>query len=60
MKVRFRLVGVPPKEAVKEIEIDPEMTVAEVKEKIIEKFNLQHNMDINLIDSVKDNKSKKR
>ncbi|MGV9198850.1 MAG: hypothetical protein ACOC44_05880 [Promethearchaeia archaeon] len=60
MKVRFRLVGVPPAEAEKEIEIDPEMTVAEVKQKVIKEFNLSSEIDINLINTGKqDNKKNK-
>jgi hypothetical protein len=45
------LVGAPPGEAVKEIEIDPEMTVGEVKKIIRKKFNLPKTFELNLVDS---------
>lgn len=51
MKVRFRLVGAPPGEAVKEIEVNPEMTVGEIKKIIRKKFNLPTTFELNLIDS---------
>lgn len=49
MKVRFRLVGAPPEEAEMEIEIDPAMTVGEIKAKIRKEFDLPDTFEINLI-----------
>jgi hypothetical protein len=48
-KYRFRLAGVPPEVAEKEIEIDPDLPVKEVKELVRKAFNLPPGFDIQLI-----------
>ena len=40
MKYTFRLIGVPPEEAIKTIEIDDNLTVGEVKKIIMKEFKL--------------------
>ncbi len=49
IKYRFRLAGVPPDESEKEIEIDPDLSVKEVKELVRKAFNLPPRFDIQLI-----------
>ncbi|OLS13894.1 MAG: hypothetical protein RBG13Loki_2488 [Promethearchaeota archaeon CR_4] len=48
-KFRFRLAGVPPEEAEKEIDIAPNLTVLEVKELVRKTFKLPLDFDIQLI-----------
>jgi hypothetical protein len=48
-KYRFRLAGVPPEQAEKDIAIDPDLTVIEAKELVRKAFNLSPDFDLQLI-----------
>jgi hypothetical protein len=57
VKYRFRLAGVDPEHAEREIDIDPDETIAEVKEKVRRAFHLQSDLNIELIVSTPEDES---
>ncbi len=56
-KYKFRLAGVSPEQAQKEIEIPPDLSVKEVKEIVRKAYNLPPDFDIQLILPDKSSKS---
>ncbi len=55
-KYRFRLTGVPPESAEKEVDIPSDLSVKEVKELIRKAYNLPADFDIQLILPDRDSK----
>lgn len=49
VQYRFRLVGVPPDQAMKLVEIDPNLMVAEVKKSIQHTYKLNQILAIHLL-----------
>ncbi|HMF31618.1 MAG TPA: hypothetical protein VKK79_09400 [Candidatus Lokiarchaeia archaeon] len=49
VKYRFRLAGVAPDQAEREIDIGPDETVGDIKEKVRNAFHLQSDLTIELI-----------
>ena len=49
MQYRFRLTGVPPDQAIKMIEVDPNHTIAEVKKNVQKEFKLNPILSIQFI-----------
>lgn len=49
MNYRFRLIGVPPDQALKSIEVDPDLTVAQIKRLVQRSYKLNEILHINFI-----------
>ncbi|TXT53871.1 MAG: hypothetical protein BAJALOKI1v1_2280004 [Promethearchaeota archaeon] len=46
---RFRLTGVPPDQAIKQIEVDPSQTIAEIKKNVQQEYKLNPVLAIQFI-----------